>query len=141
MKSIITLFIITFTLLFWSTYAFAQDKEPIENLTVEQQKLLKEQRDVIKANREAFKASLTAEQLAILKDRSLNKEQQQAALIATFTEAQKSILNENRERAKSLREELKSSLSKEQRQQFHSQNDNRAREKLSEIKERNVRKN
>jgi vacuolar-type H+-ATPase subunit H len=95
----------------------------------------------MKANREAFKASLTAEQLAILKDRSLTREQQQAALVATFSDAQKAILNENREKAKSLKEEFKTTLTKEQRQQLHSQNENKIREKLSEIKERRIRKN
>lgn len=141
MKSITTILIITITLFLGSTKTFAQEKELKENLTVEQQKLLQEQRDVMKANREAFKASLTAEQLAILKDRSLTREQQQAALVATFTDVQKAILNENREKAKALKEDFKTSLTKEQRQQLHSQNENKIREKLSEIKERRIRKN
>ncbi|MEY4085237.1 MAG: hypothetical protein RL074_1024 [Bacteroidota bacterium] len=141
MKSITTILIITITLFLGSTKTFAQEKELKENLTVEQQKLLQEQRDVMKANREAFKASLTAEQLAILKDGSLTREQQQAALVATFSDAQKAILNENREKAKALKEEFKTTLTKEQRQQLHSQNENKIREKLSEIKERRIRKN
>jgi murein L,D-transpeptidase YcbB/YkuD len=141
MKSITTILIITITLFLGSTKTFAQEKELKENLTVEQQKLLQEQRDVMKANREAFKASLTAEQLTILKDRSLTREQQQAALVATFSDAQKAILNENREKAKALKEEFKTTLTKEQRQQLHSQNENKIREKLSEIKERRIRKN
>lgn len=141
MKSITTLLLIVFTLFLSNTKTLAQDKETKESLTVEQQKLLQEQREVMKANREAFKASLTAEQLAILKDRTLSKEQQQAALVATFTEAQKAILSDNREKAKALKEEFRTSLTKEQRQQFHSQNENKVREKLSEIKERRIRKN
>ena len=141
MKSITTILTITITLFLGSTKTFAQEKELKENLTVEQQKLLQEQRDVMKANREAFKASLTAEQLTILKDRSLTREQQQAALVATFSDAQKAILNENREKAKALKEEFKTTLTKEQRQQLHSQNENKIREKLSEIKERRIRKN
>lgn len=140
MKSITTIILIIFTLFLGTTKVLAQEKEPIRNLTFEQQKLLQEQRDVIKANREAFKASLTAEQLAILKDRSLTKEQQQSALIATFTDAQKSFLSEHREKAKLLKEEFKTTLTKEQRQQFHSERENKIREKLSEIKERRVEK-
>jgi vacuolar-type H+-ATPase subunit H len=141
MKSINTLFLIAFTLLISNSNVLAQNKEPLDNLTVEQQKLLQGQREIMKANREVFKASLTTEQLAILKDRTLNKEQQHAALVATFTEAQKSILSENRERAKTLKEEFRTTLTKEQRQQLHSQNDNKIREKVNEIRERRVRKN
>ncbi len=95
----------------------------------------------MKANRDAFKASLTAEQLAILKDRTLTKEQQQSALVATFTATQKAILSENRERAKALKEEFRTTITKEQRQQLHSQNENKIREKINEIKERKMRKN
>jgi len=141
MKSITTILLIAFTLFLGTTKVLAQEKEPIENLTVEKHKLLQEQRDVMKANREAFKASLTAEQLAILKDRTLTKEQQQSALVATFTDAQKAILSENKEKAKALKEEFKTTLTKEQRQQLHAEKENKIREKLSEIKERKVRKN
>ncbi len=141
MKPTTTKILLVFTFFIGVSTVQAQEKDRATTLTIEQQRLLQEQRDVLKANREAFKASLTAEQLAILKDKSLSKEQQQAALIATFNETQRAMLNENREKAKALKEEFKTSLTKEQRQQLHAEKESKIREKLSEIKERKIRKN
>lgn len=137
MKSIIT---ITAFLFFMGMYSGrAQKSTVIDNFTTEQQKLVKEQRDLIKANREAFKASLTPEQLAILKDASLTKEQKQAALIQTFTAAQKNLLNQTKENFKELKRDFKNSLTTEQRQQIQERNTNRIRETLKDSRLRNVR--
>lgn len=141
MKTIQKLLLTLFVLTLGTLKGHAQDKELISTLTTEQKRLLQEQRDVMKSNREAFKASLTAEQLAILKDQSLNKEQQRAALVATFTETQKALLNDNKEKVRSLKEEFRTTITKEQRQQLRPQNENKIREKLSEVKERRRRNN
>ena len=119
----------------------AQKSTTITTYTTEQQKLVQEQRDLMKANREAFKASLTAEQQAILNDPALSKEQQHAALVKTFTETQKTILAENRASAKALKEEFRNTISTEQRQQIHAQNATKIRESVQESKGRNVKRN
>lgn len=137
MKSIIT---ITVFLFFMGLYTGrAQKSTVIDNFTTEQQKLVQEQRDMIKANREAFKASLTAEQLAILKDASLSKEQKQAALVQTFTAAQKNLLNENKENIRELKRDFKNSLTNEQRQQIQEHNSNRIRETIKDSRLRDVK--
>ncbi|MES2239535.1 MAG: hypothetical protein V4497_04675 [Bacteroidota bacterium] len=139
MKSIIT---ITVFLFFMGLYSgSAQKSTVIDNFTTEQQKLVQEQRDLIKANREAFKASLTAEQLGILKDANLNKQEKQAALILTFTTEQKNLLNENKQNIKELKKDFKNTLSNEQRQQIHEQNGNRIRETMRDSRFRDVKRN
>jgi hypothetical protein len=117
----------------------AQKSTVVDNFTTEQQKLVQQQRDLIKANREAFKASLTAEQLSILKDASLSKEQKQAALVLTFTTAQKNLLNESKENIKDLRRDFKNSLTTEQRQQIQEHNSNRIRETIKDSRLRDVK--
>ncbi|GEL10307.1 hypothetical protein SAMN05192550_0661 [Flavobacterium glycines] len=137
MKSIIT---ITVFLFFMGLHSGrAQKSTVVDNFTTEQQKLVQQQRDLIKANREAFKASLTAEQLAILKDASLSKEQKQAALVLTFTTAQKNLLNESKENIKDLRRDFKNSLTTEQRQQIQEHNSNRIRETIKDSRLRDVK--
>jgi hypothetical protein len=141
MKSLKTITAIAFMLFLGITNVEAQKSTTITTFTTEQQKLVQEQRDLMTANREAFKASLTAEQQAILADPSLSKEQQHAALVKTFTEAQKTILAENRESAKALKEEFRNTLTSEQRQQIHAQNGVKISETAKESRGRNVRRN
>ena len=137
MKPIIT---ITVFLFFMGLYSgSAQKSTVIDNFTTEQQRLVQEQRELIKANREAFKASLTAEQLAILNDANLSRQQKQAALVLTFTTAQKNLLNENKENIKELKKDFRNSLTNEQRQQIHEQSSNRIRETIKDSRHRDVR--
>ncbi|PRZ23409.1 hypothetical protein [Flavobacterium granuli] len=141
MKSLKTITAVAFMLFLGISNVEAQKSTTITTFTTEQQKLVQEQRDLMTANREAFKASLTAEQQAILNDPSLNKQQQHAALVKTFTEAQKAILTENRESAKALKKEFVNALTTEQRQQIRAQNGTKISETAKESKGRNVRRN
>lgn len=141
MKSLKTITAIAFMLFLGISNAEAQKSTTITTFTTEQQKLVQEQRDLMTANRVAFKASLTAEQQAILADPSLSKEEQHAALVKTFTEAQKTILTENRESAKALKEEFRNTLTSEQRQQIHAQSGVKISEAARESKSRNIRRN
>lgn len=141
MKSLKTITAIAFMLFLGISNAEAQKSTTITTFTTEQQKLVQEQRDLMTANRVAFKASLTAEQQAILADPSLSKEEQHAALVKTFTEAQKTILTENRESAKALKEEFRNTLTSEQRQQIHAQSGVKISETARESKSHNVRRN
>lgn len=107
-------------------------------LTADQVALLKAQKDLIVANREAFKASLTEAQLAILESTDLSKKDIFAALAATFTAEQRAIIAANKESVKALRDEFRSTLTSEQRQQLGPLNNAKARdvEAIAELKGR-----
>jgi len=90
----------------------------IENLTAEQQQLLQEQRNLIMTNREHFRASLTEEQLAVINNRDLARDQRHDALMVLLTEAQQAMLQEHKEVVQEIKERFRMSLSTEQRQQM-----------------------
>lgn len=112
-------------------------------LTADQVALLKAQKDLIIANREAFKASLTEAQLVILESTDLSKKDIFAALASTFTAEQRAIITANKESVKALRDEFKSTLTSDQRQQLGSLNNAKAAdvEAILELKGRAHRKN
>lgn len=112
-------------------------------LTADQVALLKAQKDLIIANREAFKASLTEAQLAILESTDLSKKDIFAALAATFTAEQRAIITANKESVRALREEFRSTLTSEQRQQLGPLNNAKARdvEAIVELKGRAHKRN
>lgn len=112
-------------------------------LTADQVTLLKAQKDLIIANREAFKASLTEAQLAILENTDLSKKDIFAALAATFTTEQRAIITANKESVRALRDEFRSTLTSEQRQQLGSLNNAKARdvEAIIEFKGRANKRN
>ncbi|MDO5969372.1 hypothetical protein Q4Q35_06100 [Flavivirga aquimarina] len=113
----------------------AQEDILKESLTVEQTKLMEEQRNLIKANREAFKASLTNEQLTILENATLSKQERREALILTFTEAQKNLLEENRVKVNRLKEQFKATLTTEQRQRIRTRAKTRSGENRNKLRE------
>ena len=112
-------------------------------LTADQVALLKAQKDLIIANREAFKASLTEAQLAILESTDLSKKDIFAALAATFTAEQRAIITANKESVRALRDEFRSTLTSEQRQQLGPLNNAKARdvEAIVELKGRAHKRN
>lgn len=86
-----------------------------KELTQKQVELLQKEKEVIKANREAFKASLTKEQLAILRDKTLSKAQIKKRLVATFSSAQRSMVQTQQIRLRKTRENFRKSLTNDQR--------------------------
>ena len=90
----------------------------IENLTAEQQQLIQEQRNLIMTNREHFRASLTEEQLAVINNRDLARDQRHDALMGLLTDAQQAMLREHKEVVQDIKEQFRMSLSTEQRQQM-----------------------
>lgn len=112
-------------------------------LTADQVALLKAQKDLIIANREAFKASLTEAQLAILESTDLSKKDIFAALASTFTAEQRAIITANKESVRALRQEFRSTLTSEQRQQLGPLNNAKARdvEAIVELKGRANKRN
>ena len=78
--------------------------------TPAQIEMIKEQRKLIKADKEAFRATLSAEQLAVFKDESLTREARREAMKAMLSAEQKALLAANRAKAKSLRETFKATI-------------------------------
>jgi len=110
----------------------SQNKDVMPNLTKEQQQLIKEQRELVIANRDAFKGTLTAEQLSILDNKELSKQERLKNLVSTFTAAQKELIAKNRASINALKETFKNSMTSEQRQHMQSQNMSKMREMSSE---------
>lgn len=113
-------------------------------LTADQVALLQAQKDLIIANREAFKASLTEAQLAILESTDLSKKDIFAALASTFTEEQRAMIMANKESVRAIRAEFRSTLTSEQRQQLRSLNNAKAvvdTEAIVELKGRAHKRN
>merc|ERR1739844_488694 len=78
-----------------SVNVFAQDANYNlikKEFTKEQIDLLQKEREVIKANRKAFKKSLTENQLAILRDKTISKTEIRKRLVATFSRDQKNMV-------------------------------------------------
>lgn len=110
----------------------AQNNEVMQNLTQEQQQLMKQQRELVVANREAFKATLSAEQLAILDNKKLTKQERQRMLVSTFTSTQKELMAKNKASIEALKETFKNTMTTEQRQHMQSQNMNKMHETTTE---------
>ncbi len=94
------------------------NKVAMENLTEAQKLMLQQQRELIKHNRETFKASLSAEQLAILENAALTKQQRRTALIASFTKGQQQLLQQQKMNMQMVRQQFKSTLTDDQLQQI-----------------------
>jgi len=88
------------------------------DLTDAQKLMLQKQRELIKQNRERFKASLSKQQLAILENTKLTKQERQKALIASFTEVQQKMMKEQRSTVQAVKQQFRNSLTSEQIQQI-----------------------
>ena len=115
--------------------SFAQDEaKGKQNIyTPEQQEILKAQKKAVIQNREEFKASLSDEQLAILKNKELVKKESQEALRVTFTDAQKELLTANRDEIKTMKDIFLASITKEQKQDLK-QRKQRMKERIKNMK-------
>jgi murein L,D-transpeptidase YcbB/YkuD len=131
MKTIKIFTILVFGLLvgIYSSQAQQKEQEQIQtkskvnqaamaDLTDAQKLMLQKQRELIKQNREKFKASLSKQQLAILENTKLTKHERQKALIASFTEAQQKMMQEQRSTVQAVKQQFKNSLTSEQIQQI-----------------------
>ena len=95
-------------------------KETLNSLTVEQKKIIKDQRDQIKQKRELFKASLTEEQKKILNNKNLSKQERQGALMLSLNKNQMLLLQNHRESVKQNKLYFKNTITKQQRYQIRS---------------------
>ena len=121
-KSIKIITVILFCFLLGLTRIEAQNNTVMQNLTETQQQLLKEQRELVVRNRETFKASLTEEQLTILDNSSLTKQERIKTLTSTFTADQKALMAKNKASIETLKEAFKHTITAEQREHMQSEN-------------------
>ena len=121
-KSLKKITVVLFCFLLGLTSIEAQNNTVMQNLTETQQQLLKEQRELVVMNREVFKASLTKEQLTILDNSSLTKQERIKTLTSTFTADQKVLMAKNKASIEALKEAFKNTITAEQREHMQSQN-------------------
>ena len=96
----------------------------------------KKEREVIKANRKAFKKSLTENQLAILRDKTISKTEIRKRLVATFSRDQKNMVQNQQIRLRKTRETFRKTLTREQRKMLKQKID-----KMRNTKDRGELKN
>lgn len=116
-KSIISMFSFIF-LLTSSITLFAQspDYTPIMNqLNVQQQEMLQNQRQLMLQNRKQLRVSLTEEQLAILGDPDLTREQKREQLRLSFNGEQGELVRNQERHLREVREQFRHTLTQEQR--------------------------
>jgi len=80
--------------------------------------MIQEQRELIKQKRELFKASLTENQLAILENKELSKQDRHDALMLSLNENQRALLQEHRESVKESKFQFRNTITSEQRQKI-----------------------
>ena len=118
MKSLKTATLVLFTLISSISFAGANCKDRIKNkdiFTSEQIEMKIRHCESLKEPRKAFRATLTAEQKAIRKDKSLTKKVKRDKLRATLSAEQLAMKNEIRAKRKQNRAEFKRTLSSEQK--------------------------
>ena len=118
MKSLKTATVILFTLISSISLAGVNCKDKIKNkdiFTAEQIEMKIRHCESLKEPRKAFRATLTAEQKAIRKDKSLAKKVKREKLRTTLSAEQLAIKNEIKARRKQNRAEFIKTLSPEQK--------------------------
>ncbi|PWG06441.1 hypothetical protein DIS07_01015 [Polaribacter aquimarinus] len=127
------------SLMMFGSAIFAQEsnyKLITKELTKEQKVLLQKEREIMKANRDAFKATLTKEQLAILKDKTISRSEVRLRLMKTFTKTQKDLVRNQQVRLRKTRESFRKTLTREQRKMLKERID-----KIRKAKDRGELKN
>lgn len=90
----------------------------IPNLTEAQKSMLKQNKEVIKANRKAFRKTFTAQQKAIIKDSTLSRSAKKKALRATFSSAQSAQFESNKKEIQTLRNTFLETLTEDQKNAY-----------------------
>ncbi|TVZ56259.1 hypothetical protein OD91_1541 [Lutibacter sp. Hel_I_33_5] len=118
MKLFKILVCVFFSFFLGTTTIIAQDA--IENLQLskQQKQLLKAQKQLLKKNRAAFKATLTSEQLTILKNKALTKVQRQHALKQSLNSSQRKLIALNDASVKQAKSKFRGTLTKNQKQKL-----------------------
>lgn len=125
MKNLIKGLVLSTTMILGLTFAAvaqqnvantAKKERPMLNLTETQKDQMKANRESERLNREKFEATLSAEQKAIMADKSLKGKEKMEKL--NLSKEQKEMMRQHRELAQKNNEAFKATLSKEQQEQF-----------------------
>jgi len=119
MKFKTILYTISFmSLMFINTPLFSQDTNYdiiTKKLTKDQRELLQKEKEVMKVNRKAFKATLSNDQLAILSDKTISKSQIRKRLMVSFTRTQKELVKNQQLHLRKTRDNFRKTLTGDQR--------------------------
>lgn len=91
-----------------------QSKNVLQNLTIEQKAMLKEQQLFIDKSKEDFKQGLSAEQISILKNKNLSRIERSKLLKASLSKQQRSFIDKNKNLLRDKRVNFKKSLTRRQ---------------------------
>lgn len=85
--------------------SFAQEEIPESPTreriyTPEQIEMIKAQRALVKENKDAFRSTLSEEQLAILSNKELTRQARKEALMSSLSDAQQALLEANKAEVK-----------------------------------------
>jgi len=120
-KIIKQIIFLIFVIVIGSFNNYSQERDVLHNLNEHQREMIKAQKKLLIQNRAAFKATLTPNQLEILRNESLSKEGRMRELMKSLTEKQRRILADNRKEEKIRRDNFRATLTEEQRQQLRSE--------------------
>lgn len=91
-----------------------QSKNVLQNLTIDQKAMLKEQQLFIDKSKEDFKQSLSAEQISILKNKNLSRIERSKLLKTSLSKKQRSLIAKNKNVLHDKRINFKRSLTRRQ---------------------------
>ena len=91
-----------------------QSKNVMQNLTIDQKAMLKEQQLFIDKSKEDFKQSLSAEQISILKNKTLSRIERSKLLKTSLSKKQRSLIAKNKNVLHDKRINFKRSLTRRQ---------------------------
>jgi len=100
---------------------YSQESDVMNNINEHQREMIRAQKKLLIENRAAFKATLTPEQLEILRNESLSKDGRMREFMKSLSEKQRRILAENRKEEKIRRDNFRATLTEEQRQRLRSE--------------------
>ena len=91
-----------------------KSKNVMQQLTIEQKAMLKEQQLFIDKSKEDFKQGLSAEQISILKNKNLSRIERSKLLKASLSKQQRSFIDKNKNLLRDKRVNFKKSLTRRQ---------------------------
>ena len=101
-----------------TTFLIAQNTvgsdKVLQNLTIDQQKMLEEQQELIDKSKLDFENSLSVEQRKILKNKNLSKEERSKLLKASLSNKQRDFIQSNRNLLRNKRLAFRRSLNRKQ---------------------------
>lgn len=113
--SLFKVFIALSLLVFQPVYGQEKDAEGY-TINPDQLELIKQERELLKTNRDALKSTLTAEQKNLLRDKSLTLQEKRRVLNRSFSIEQKELIKRQQLGLNRLRASFNAGLTAEQRE-------------------------